>query len=391
MTPNKMLTLLLPCFLLFSLLIGCSNANSPVSHTATATDSGENPPASDVPGTNGTAVGFLFVGATDDFGYNQAIYQSTVAAEKAFPDLHIIRKENVPENSDSEKVMEDMIKSGAKIMFPLSNGYLETAMKVAERHPDVVFFIPGGDKTLPNLGDYTFSFWKEMYMMGVVAGKQSKSGKTGFVVAFPANRILLQVNAFTVGLRSVQPNATTKVIFTNNWCDPMKQADAANELMDEGIDVITQVQNCTKTIHQIAEKRGVNTIGYHVDGSSIAPNSWLSGLVFDRSKLFIDMIETTKEGRFKGSRYDGSLIVKNDVDKFMQLASFGNNVSEDVRRLIKTQLKDIQSGALSPLRGPVKDQSGTIRIAEGTSPTEEVLSKTNYFVDGVIGEIPKKQ
>ncbi|TVY07613.1 BMP family ABC transporter substrate-binding protein [Paenibacillus cremeus] len=380
---------LLALFLTFSLLLGCtSNPAKPSSASPSAEPSAESSlPAA--PGMNGKAVGFLFVGGTDDFGYNQAIYQSTVAVDNAFPDLNIIRKENIPESAESEKAMEDMIKSGARIVFATSSGYTKFAANVAKRHPEVIFYVQGGDQTLPNMGTFAFSFWKEMYLMGYAAGKQSKSGKTGFVVAFPSSRLLLQVNAFTVGLRAAQPKATAKVVFINNWCDPVKQADAATNLIDEGIDVITQVQNCTKTIHQIAEKQGIKTIGYQVDGSNIAPKSWLTGLVFDRSKLFIDMVKTAQEGRFTGSRYDGSLILQNDTEKVIQMASFGQSVPDELKHLMSRQLSDIQSGKLKPLVGPIKDQAGAVRIAAGASPTEEELNKTNYFVEGVIGEIPK--
>ncbi|GAB7387121.1 BMP family ABC transporter substrate-binding protein [Bacillaceae bacterium] len=356
---------------------------------ANPTTSADKSETKEVPGSGGNAIGFIFVGVRDDHGYNQAAYLGSKAVEDAFPEMKVLRKENVPETAEAERVMEEMIRSGAKIIFPTSYGHLEPALEVAKRHPDVVFFHQGGLKTAENVGTYFGTIWEPVYLAGVAAGKMSKTGKLGYIASVPIPQVLLNINAFTLGARSVNPNVTTKVVFTGSWCDPGQQANATNSLIDEGVDVLTQHQDCTKTIIETAERRGVMTVGYHADASELAPNGWITGSVWNWPKLYVEMVKTAKEGKFKGSPYDGKFRggLKEDI---VQLAPFGSRVPEDVKKLVEMKKADIIAGKLHPFQGPVKDQNGNVVIAEGEIPSIEKLETMDYFVEGVIGNIPRK-
>ncbi|RIE01687.1 BMP family ABC transporter substrate-binding protein [Cohnella faecalis] len=339
-------------------------------------------------GTGGSAVGFIFVGTKDDYGYNQAAYLGSVAVEKAYPDLKVLRAENVPETAEAERVMEQMIKDGAKIIFPTSYGHLEPALNVAKRHPDVVFFHQGGLKTSSNLGTYFGTIWEPVYLAGIAAGKMSKTGKLGYIVSVPIPQVLLNVNAFTLGAQSVNPDAKTSVVFTGSWCDPGQQANATNSLIDSGVDVLSLHQDCMKTVIETAERRGVMTVGYHADASSLAPKGWITGSAWNWSDLFVDMVKTAQEGKFKGSKYDGKYR-GTLADNVVQLGSFGANVPADVVQFVEGKKDELLKGTLKPFVGPVKDQSGAVRIKEGETPTVEQLEGSDYFVEGVIGSIPK--
>ena len=201
----------------------------------------------------GETIGFLYVGPKNDYGYNQAAAQGAEAVKKANPDAKIIEAENVPETAEAERVMEKMIKDGATTIFPTSYGHLEPALNVAQKHPDVTFMHQGGLKNAENLGTYFGAIYEAQYLTGMAAGKATKTGKLGYVVAFPIPQTLLNINAFQLGAQSVNPKAKTTVVFTSNWCDPGKQAEAANSLLDQKVDVITQHQDCTKTIVETAE------------------------------------------------------------------------------------------------------------------------------------------
>ncbi|MUG66187.1 BMP family ABC transporter substrate-binding protein [Paenibacillus sp. 7541] len=340
------------------------------------------------PGTGGSAIGFIFVGTKDDHGYNQAAYIGSEAVEQAFPDMKVLRSENVPETAEAERVMEQMIKNGAKIIFPTSYGHLEPSLNVAKRHPDVAFFHQGGLKTADNLGTYFGTIWEPNYLAGVTAAQMSKTGKLGFIVSVPIPQVLLNVNAFQLGAQSVNPDATTSVVFTGSWCDPGQQANAANSLIDAGADVLGQHQDCTKTVIETAERRGVMSVGYHTDASALAPEGWLTGSVWNWSDLFVDMTRTAIDGSFKGSIYDGKYrgMLKDDV---VQLTDFGASVPEDVRTYVLEQKQAIIDGTLHPFAGPVKDQEGNVKIEEGAEPDAEELEATDYLVEGVIGSIPK--
>lgn len=374
------------------LLAGCSQPSNPA-NTGTNSNSegssgGNAQPSDAVPGVGGSAVGFIFVGTKDDYGYNQAAYLGSVAVEEAYPDLKVLRAENVPESAEAERVMEQMIQEGAKIIFPTSYGHLEPALNVAKRHPDVLFYHQGGLKTAENLGTYFGTIWEPVYLAGVAAGKMSQSGKLGFIVSVPIPQVLLNINAFTLGARSVNPEATTNVVFTGSWCDPGQQANAANSLIDSGVDLLTLHQDCMKTVVETAERSGVMTVGYHADASELAPTGWVTGSEWNWGELFVDMVKVGMAGEFKGSQYDGKYrgTLADDVVK---LSPFGANVPSDVVSYVEQQKAALLSGELNPFAGPIKDQSGNVKIEEGQELTVEELESTDYLVEGVIGTIPQ--
>ncbi|MFC4601344.1 BMP family ABC transporter substrate-binding protein [Cohnella hongkongensis] len=380
---------LLGALALVMLITGCSQPGSS-SGSSSSGQASEAPSAGSnaAMGTGGTAVGFIFVGTKDDYGYNQAAYLGSVAVEEAYPDLKVLRAENVPETAEAERVMEQMIKDGAKIIFPTSYGHLEPALNVAKRHPDVVFFHQGGLKTADNVGTYFGTIWEPVYLAGVAAGRMSKTGKLGYIVSVPIPQVLLNVNAFTLGARSVNPDATTSVVFTGSWCDPGQQANATNSLIDSGADVLSLHQDCMKTVIETAERRGAMTVGYHADASSLAPNGWITGSLWNWPELFVEMVKTARDGQFKSSKFDGKYR-GTLADNVVQLGSFGANVPADVVEYVEEQKKALLEGTLQPFAGPVKDQSGEVRIAEGETPSVEQLEGSDYLVEGVIGSIPK--
>ncbi|MCI3918961.1 BMP family ABC transporter substrate-binding protein [Paenibacillus sp. TRM 82003] len=372
------------------LITGCSQPGA--TNTNNASSGGSAPAAEGTAaegiGEGGNAVGFIFVGARDDYGYNQAAYIGSQAVEEAYPDLKVLRVENVPETAEAERVMEQMIKDGAKIIFPTSYGHLDPALNVAERHPDVAFFHQGGLKTAENLGTYFGTIYEPVYLAGVAAGKMTKSNKLGYIVSVPIPQVLLNVNAFQQGAKSVNPDVTTSVVFTGSWCDPGQQANAANSLIDGGADVLSQHQDCTKTIIETSERRGAMSVGYHADASSLAPEGWILGSVWNWPNLYVDMVKTATEGNFEGSAYDGKYrgTLSDDI---VMLTGFGKNVPADVQALVEEKKKAMMEGTLHPFAGPVKDQSGEVRVAEGINPTVDELEATDYLVEGVIGSIPK--
>lgn len=337
-------------------------------------------------GSSSTKVGFLFVGPKNDFGYNQAAYEGAEEVKK-LADVEVVQAENVPETAEAERVMEKMIRDGAKIIFPTSYGHLEPALNVAKRHPDVTFMHQGGLKNATNLGTYFGAIYEAQYLTGIAAGRATKTNKLGYVVAFPIPQTLLNINAFELGAKSVNPKATTTVVFTSGWCDPGKQAEATNSLITQKVDVITQHQDCTKTIVETAERKGVMSVGYHADASSLAPKGWLTGSVWNWGPMYTDMVKTIMAGDWKGSKYDGQYRVGIE-DETIQLAPFGTAVSEDVRAEIEEKEKAMRAGTFKPFTGPIVDQAGKVRVPAGESPDRTKLESTNYLVKGVVGKIP---
>ena len=346
-------------------------------------------------GTGGKAVGFIFVGPKDDFGYNQAAYQGSQEVKKAFPTLEVLTAENVPENDSATQVMEDMIAKGAKIIFATSYGHKDPGLKVAAAHPDVVVVSQGNfvDGTMPaNFGTYFGTVYEPVYLAGIAAGKATKSNKLGYVYAFPIPQTLANISAFELGAKSVNPEAKTYVVNTSNWCDPAKQAEAANSLISQGVDVLTQHQDCTKTVIATAEAKGAMTVGYHADASALAPKGWLTGSEWKWGPMYVDLVKTIVDGKFKGSKYNANYRVgyKDGENPFIQ-SKFGSVVTADTQKLIADAKTKISGATGSPFAGPLKDQSGKELITSGKVPTYDEVEKifSSSFVEGVVGAIPK--
>lgn len=333
--------------------------------------------------TGTTTIGFLYVGAVDDGGYNQAAYQGQLAVEK-LPSVKAIKAENVPESAEAERVMEQMIQQGATIIFPTSFGHLDPAIKVGEKYPNVTFLHQGGLRTAKNVGTYFGASWEANYLAGIAAGKATKTNKLGYVAAFPISQTLLNINSFQLGAKSVNPAATTTVIFTANWCDPAKIAESVKNLQDQGVDVLNQHQDCPGAGIQAAEKAGMFSVGYHVDGSKLAPNGWLTAATWDWTKLFVDLTNEVRGGTYKVGQVRQSM-----GDGAVKLAPFGKAVPKDVQdQIVATQAR-ILSGQVQVFAGPIKDQSGVERIKAGEKQPEVAsLEQMNYLVEGVVGRLP---
>ena len=236
------------------ILAGCSSTADTASTATTApSEAASAAPSGSGPGTGGSAVGFIFVGPKTDFGYNQAAYEGSQEVAKAFPDLKVLTQENVPEDDNAYRVMQGMISRGAKILFATSYGHLQAAQKIASENPDVVVvqqgnYIANKKDIGPNIGTYFGTVFEPVYLAGIAAGKATKSNKLGYIYAFPIPQTINNINAFELGAQSVNPKATTSTISTSSWCDPQKQKAAVDSLLAEGVDVITQHQDCTDTI-----------------------------------------------------------------------------------------------------------------------------------------------
>jgi len=349
----------------------------------------------EAPGKASPAVGFIMVGPKDDFGYNQAVYDGAMAVQKAYPEMEVLTAENVPETDEAARVMEGMIKKGAKIIFATSYGHLDAAKTVAAAHPDVVVVHQGGTvdgKMPPNLGTYFGTVYEPVYLAGILAGKATKSNKLGYVYAFPIPQTIANINAFQLGAASVNPKAQTYVVNTSNWCDPAAQAQAAQSLLGQGVDVLTQHQDCTATITKAAEAAGAYVVGYHADASKLAPKGWLGGSEWAWSDLYTDLVKTALAGKFTGSAYNANYRVgfKDGKNPFV-VSEFGPSVTDETKAQVATAKQDISTTG-SPFKGPITANDGTtVLFAAGEVPAyADVEAKNTMFVEGVVGEIPKK-
>jgi basic membrane protein A len=391
--------LVLPASLALAIAAGACGSDEASDTGSESTDaaSAESTPADGSAAPEGTGggeatgavdtVGFIFVGPKDDFGYNQAAYEGSAAVQEAFPDLTVLQAENVPETAESEAVMQGMIDDGADLIFATSYGHLEFAANLAASNPEVVFVHQGGLETEPldNLGTYFGTVYEPVYTAGIAAGQVSETGKLGYVYAFPIPQTLANINAFTLGAQSVNPDIETIAVSTGSWCDPALQAQAAQSLLDEGVDVITQHQDCTKTIVEATEAAGAYSAGYHADASELAPNGWITGSEWDWADLYTDIVQTVIDGGFAASDYNGDFRVglQTGDNPFIQSA-FGSMVTPETIALIDAAKESFVAGG-SPFTGPVVNQDGDTVWSEGETPTYADIEQMDFFVQGVVG------
>ena len=373
-----------------ALITAACSSNTTGSGTTSGTSAASG--TSNAPGVGGTAIGFIFIGPKDDVGYNQAAYDGSQAVKKAFPDLDVITAENVPENDEAARVMESMINKGAKIIFATSYGHKDPAVKVAGSHPDVVVIQQGNivEGTMPpNFGTYFGTVYEPVFLAGIAAGRATKSNKIGYVYAFPISQSIDNINAFQLGAQSVNPAVKTFTVATSAWCDPGKQAEAANSLLSEGVDVVTQHQDCTKTIIEKTEAKGAFTVGYHADGSALAPKGWLTGSEWDWGPLYTDIVKTVLAGDFTGSKYNANYRVglKTGQNPFVQ-SVYGPSVTPETKAEIDKAKAAISQPDGSPFKGPVMAQDGSVIFAAGVVPDYAAIEDLKVFVAGVEGKLP---
>lgn len=327
-------------------------------------------------------VGILHVGAVTDAGYNQAHYEAVQEMKKNFPCVKVLEAENIAEGPDAERVIENMIQQGAKFIIPASFGFMDPALNVAAKNPEVKFDHPSGYKLADNFSTYWASSNEAFYLMGIAAAKLSKTGKIGFVAAQPISIIFANVNGFALGAQSVNPDIKTHIVFTGSWSDPAKEATATNALIDQGVDVVSMVVDSPITVVQTAEKRGVYSIGYHSDGvAKFAPKYWISGIAFTWGPFFTREAQAVMDGTWKSQAVMGQL-----GSDMIKLADWGPAVPEDAKALVEQKRADIVAGTLQVFAGPLTDQEGTVRVQEGEVLDAGALSTIDWMVEGIIGQ-----
>ena len=329
-------------------------------------------------------VGFVYVSPIGDAGWTYQHDISRKDLEKALGDkVKTSFVESVPEGADAERVIREFAASGHKLVFTTSFGYMNPTLKVAKRFPGVTFEHATGYKRSKNVGTYLARFYEGRYLTGIVAGKMTKSNKIGYVAAFPIPEVVRGINAFTLGLRSVNPKAQVNVVWVSSWYDPGKEREAAETLIAQGADVITQHTDSTAPV-QAAEDKGVYAIGYHSDMSKYGKKAHLTATTHYWGGHYIAAVKAVMAGTWKSESIWGGI-----KEGMIKLAPYGPAVSADVRALTDAKSKEIASGALHPFQGPVKDQSGKVRIAAGQTMSDKDMSGFNWYVEGVIGELPK--
>src|ERR1700741_4698278 len=333
-------------------------------------------------------VGVIYVGPRDDYGYNQAQAQAAAAIKK-LPGVTVVEQEKVPETTDVQKTMGSMVEQdGATLLFPTSFGYFDPhILKMAEKYPKVRFAHCGGlwteGKHPKNVGSY-FGYIDECeYLDGVVAGHTSNTKKLGFIAAKPIPQVLRNINAFTLGARSVDPKITTQLIITGDWALPVKEAEAANSLVDQGVDVLTCHVDSPKVVVETAERRGISVCGYHANQSALAPKGYLTGAEWNWVTPYTTHIQDAIAGKPMVNFLRGGL-----KEGFVRTSAYGKAVAEGARKNADAVKASMMKGDFVIFKGPIKDNTGKTVIDTGVAQnqTDVGREKMSYPFEGGVGK-----
>lgn len=360
---------------------GCTSTSQPSQPSPTAT------------GLKTITMGFIYVGPKDDYGYNQA-HAEGKAGVGQLNGVKTVEEASIPETAAVQETMRNMIQEeGAQALFPTSYGYYDPhILKLAREFPDVQFFHPGAlykpGEHPNNVGSYLGYLIEPAYLAGLVAAYTSKTGKLGFVVPKPISIVLREVNAFTLGARSVKPEITVQAIFTGDWSLPVKEAEATNSLIDQGADVITSRVDNLKVVITTAEKRNVFSCGYHINQSSLAPKGYLTGVEWNWARIYANYAESIQAGKTLMNGGIPHIIRGGLKEEFCKISPYGPAVSQAARTATDAAKAKLIDGSLVIYKGELKDNKGNVVIPAGQQYTlqDPKLETIDWLVEGVVGD-----
>ena len=357
----------------------CGSSDSATTETAAPAETAAPEAGADY---SNLKVAVVYIGVPGDAGYTYQ-HDQGIAELEAELGISVTRLENIAEGADSAATFDKLARDGYNLIFGTSFGYMDPMVETAGKYPDVCFEHATGYKTAPNLGTYFGAAEEARYLSGIAAGAASKSGKLGYVAAFPIPEVVRGINAFTLGARSVNPKATVQVSWTSTWFDPAKEKEAAQSLLQAGADVLGMHQDSTAT-GEAAKEVGAKWVGYNSDTKAADfPDTWLTAPIWDWGPYYIAAAKSLSGGTCLAG--DAGQYYGNMKDGTVKLGAFGSSVSADTQATIATKAAAIIDGSFAPFTGPIIDNEGKEQIAAGVvAPLGDLLGQM-YFVEGVIG------
>ena len=329
-------------------------------------------------------VGFIYVGPTGDFGWSYQHDQGRKAIEAKFGDaVETTFVESVPEGADAERVLRQMASAGTNLIFTTSFGYMDPTIKAAAEFPDVKFEHATGFKRADNVSTYSGRFYEGRSVIGLMAGRMTKSNKIGYIASFPIPEVVRGINSAYLAAKAVNPDVEFKVVWVSTWFDPGKEADAANALIDQGVDVIMQHTDSPAAM-TIAEEKGIFAFGQASDMSKFGPKAQLTAIIDNWDDYYIARTQAIIDGTWASKDTWGGF-----AEELVHLAPYGPEVPEDVAAEATAKMEAIKAGTLHPFTGPINKQDGSVWLAEGETADDGTLLGMDFYVEGIEGELPK--
>jgi len=330
-------------------------------------------------------VGFIGVGPIGDLGWTFQHDVGRQAMVKALGDkVDTTFVENVPEGADAERAIEQLARTGHKLIFTTSFGFMDPTIKVAAKYPNAFFEHCTGFKRAANVSTYAARFYEGRYIQGQIAAKMSKTGVIGYIVSFPIPEVISGINSTMLGAQSINPNMKVKIVWVNSWFDPPKEADAAKALVDQGADILTQHTDSPAAM-QIAEQRGIHAFGQSSDMIKFGPKAQLTADTDYWGNYYTERAQAVLDGKWKSEDTWGGLKAG------MVVMSPYTNMPDDVKKMAMETEAAIKGGTLHPFKCPVVDQDGkTIECKGGTHLDDGQILSMNFYVKGIEDKVPGK-
>lgn len=373
-------------FLKYASLAGTGFAFAACTQSENSNSAGEvTAPASPVATNEPIKVGFIYVGPVGDFGWTHAHDLGRKEMEANLKGKVVSSfVENVSEGADAERVIRQVALDGSKLIFTTSFGYMNPTLKVAKDFPNVAFEHCTGYKRAENVGTYIGRFEETRYLTGMIAGKMTKSNVIGYIGAFPIPEVIRGIGAFTQGLRATNPQAKVRVVWVQSWYDPGKEREAAQALTNLGADVLTQHTDSAAAV-QLAQEKGIYAFGYNTDMSKLGPKAQLTSAVNNWGKFYTERAQAVLNGTWKSEDVWYG-IGKGMVD----ISPLNDAIPKDVQALVMAKRQEFINNTANPFDGPVKDQSGAVRVPEGKMLDDKAQLGMDWYVQGIEGSIPSQ-
>ena len=341
-------------------------------------------PAAAKPANESLKIGFLYVAPLTDAGWVRQHEEGRKAVDAALgAQVKTAYVENVPEGADAERVIRDLAQQGYKLIFTPSFGYMEPTLKVAQEFPGVRFESITGYKTAPNVAVANARYYEGRYLAGIAAGRMSKSNVAGYVAGFPIPEVLQGINAFTLGMRSVNPKASVKVVWLNAWFDPPREREAAMTLINQDADVLA-FHTGSSAVMAAAQERGKLAVAYHSDMRKVAPDAQIIAVTHQWGAYYTQRARAVLDGSWKSGAVWGGV-----REGMVRVGDFGPKVPQAVQAEVLAAQRDIASGKLAPFTGPITDNEGGEVLLKGQTMTDAQILSMNFLVSGVQGKIAK--
>ena len=354
--------------------------------------------------------GFVYVGPVGDYGWTNAHDVGRKFAISKLPWLDTVFVESVPE-ADSSRIIDRLVQEEkCDVVLTTSFGYMDDTVKAGAKYPNTLFLHCSGFKNSKNVGTYFAELYQMYYLNGIMAGALTKSGKIGYVGAFPTPEVVRHIDAYALGVKASNPKAKVQVRWIFAWYDPAKAKEAAEALVADGVDSLAFTEDSPSVIEvgQDHTKKGkqIYTFSHYSPMQQFGPDSVVSGQLVDWGVMYVKMFQDIRDGKFsnedlwwmakeKAAMLGGSMteaVNPKFVDPLKKVMVETKDLGKlSAYDLVMKRYEQMQQGreTFDPFVGPIKDNKGAEKIAAGALGTKQQLLSIDYYVDNVVGDVPR--